>query len=67
MSTVIDDQRELAATLIERARLMTDHACDLCYEAAADNATVLNAQQRARIRLYGVHAIHMCRDVPNIM
>ena len=52
---------------LEAARLMTDHACDLCYESAVDNTTILNAQQRARIRLYGVHAMHMCREVVNIL
>ena len=46
---------------------MTDHACDLCYEAAVDNTRILKAEQRARIRLYGVHAMHMCREVVNIL
>ena len=56
-----------ATAKLEAARLMTDHACDLCYEAAVDNTRILNAEQRARIRLYGVHAMHMCREVVNIL
>ena len=86
MSTAIDDQRELAATLIDRAgRVASDlgeragaaeeqrhiHAESFRAMKEADlfraYATVLNAQQRARIRLYGVHAMHMCREVVNIL
>ena len=52
---------------LEAARLLTDHACDLCFEAAIDNAKVLSAEHRARIRLYGVHAMHLCREVVNIL
>ena len=54
-----------ATANLEAARLMTDHACDLCYEAAINNATVLSAEARARIRLYGVYAMHQCRGVVN--
>ena len=56
-----------ATAKLEAARLMTDHACDLCSEAAINNTRVLNAEQRARIRLYGVHAMHLCREVVNIL
>ncbi len=56
-----------ATAKLEAARLMTDHACDLCYEAAVNNDKVLNSEQRARIRLYGVHAMHLCREVVNIL
>ena len=56
-----------ATAKLEAARLMTDHACDLCFDAAVNNARVLGAEERARIRLYGVHAMHLCREVVNIL
>lgn len=56
-----------ATARLEAARLMTDHAMDLCYEAAADNTRILSTEQRARIRLYGVHAMHQAREVVNIL
>ena len=56
-----------ATAKLEAARLLTDHACDLCYEAALNNAEILSSAQRARIRMYGVHAMHMCREVVNIL
>ena len=52
---------------LEAARLLTDRACDLCFDAAINSATVLGAEERARIRLYGVHAMHLCREVVNIL
>lgn len=56
-----------ATAKLEAARLLTDHSCDLCYEAALNNAEILSSAQRARIRMYGVHAMHMCRDVVNML
>ena len=56
-----------ATAKLEAARLLTDHACDLCYEAAVNNAEIPSAAQRARIRLYGVQAMHMGREVVNIL
>ncbi len=56
-----------ATAKLEAARLMTDHAMDLCFEAAVNNREILNAEQRARIRLYGVHAMHTAREVVNIL
>ncbi|MDE0286001.1 MAG: acyl-CoA dehydrogenase family protein [Gammaproteobacteria bacterium] len=56
-----------ATAKLEAARLMTDHAMDLCYEAAADYTRILSTEQRARIRLYGVHAMHQAREVVNIL
>ncbi len=56
-----------ATAKLETARLMTDHALDLCYEAAVNNTEILSAEQRARIRLYGVHAMHLAREVVNIL
>ena len=56
-----------ATARLEAARLMTDHAMDLCYEAATDNTRILSTEQRARIRLYGVHAMHQAREVVNIL
>ena len=50
---------------LEAARLLTDHACDLCYEAAVNNTGILGSAERARIRMYGVNAMHMCREVVN--
>ena len=56
-----------ATARLEAARLMTDHACDLCYEAAVNNADILSSAERARIRMFGVQAMHMCREVVNIL
>ena len=56
-----------ATAKLEAARLMTDCAMDLCYEAAADYTRILSTEQRARIRLYGVHAMHLAREVVNIL
>ena len=54
-----------ATARLEAARLLTDHACDLCYEAAVNNTGILGSAERARIRMYGVNAMHMCREVVN--
>lgn len=56
-----------ATAKLEAARLMTDHAMDLCYEAALNNTDILSSAERARIRMYGVHAMHQCREVVNIL
>ena len=56
-----------ATAKLEAARLMTDHACDLCYEAAVNNTEILSSAERARIRMFGVQAMHMCREVVNIL
>ena len=56
-----------ATAKLETARLMTDHALDLCYEAAVNHTEILSAEQRARMRLYGVHAMHLAREVVNIL
>ena len=56
-----------ATAKLTAARLLTDHACDLCYEAAINNTRILSAADRARIRLYGVQAMHMCREVVNLL
>ena len=52
---------------LEAAILMTDHACDLCFEGAVHNDKAMSAEDRARIRLFGVHAMHLCREVVNIL
>ena len=52
---------------LESAILMTDHACDLCFDGAVHSEKVMSAQDRARIRLFGVHAMHLCREVVNIL
>jgi len=52
---------------LESAILMTDHACDLSFDAAINNEKVLGAEERARIRLFGVYAMHLCREVVNIL
>lgn len=56
-----------ATAKLEAARLMTDHALDLCYEAALNNTDILSSAERARIRMYGVHAMHQCQEVVNIL
>ncbi len=54
-----------ATAKLEAARLLTDHACDLCYDAAVNNKVILSSAARARIRMFGVHAMHMCREAVN--
>ena len=52
---------------LESAILMTDHACELSFQGAVHNEKAMSAEDRARIRLFGVHAIHLCREVVNIL
>jgi len=52
-----------AIVRLDAACLMADRACDLAAEAAANWQHVPDNELRARIRLYGVHVMHECRDI----
>jgi alkylation response protein AidB-like acyl-CoA dehydrogenase len=69
-------KHELPATLstlaaatarLDSACLLADHACDLAWSSAATPKTVLNMETRARLRLYGVHVMHECREIVNLL
>ncbi|MFT4564137.1 MAG: alkylation response protein AidB-like acyl-CoA dehydrogenase [Gammaproteobacteria bacterium] len=61
--------RTLAAATarLDSACLLADHACDLAWAFAGTPKTVLDMETRARLRLYGVHVMHECREIVNLL
>ena len=56
-----------ATARLDSACLLADRACDLTWHAAANPDHVLDNETRAKIRLYGVHVMHECREVVNAL
>lgn len=56
-----------ATVRLEAARMLADRACDLAWEAAGQPNQVVNNKARARMRLFGVHAAHECREIVNML